>query len=253
MKLPLSVSLISFNEELRITETINAIKDIASEIIIVDSHSSDQTRFIAENLGCKVYTEDWKGHAPQKQASLEKCSQEWILCLDCDEVVTEDLKKNIINAIKDNKSISYYINRRTVYLGKVMKYSWQPDRKLRLVKKSSNPHWIGEDVHDKLVSDLPNARLDGDILHYSYLNISHHFKKAIDYAKISAEVYGKNGRKASILNLLINPSYAFLNMYILKLGVFDGWRGLVAAFSSLFGTFIKYSILLEIQNSKKNG
>ena len=251
MKLPLSVSLISFNEESRIAETLNAIKDIASEIIVIDSHSTDKTREIAVDLGCKVFIEDWKGHAPQKQSSLEKCTQKWILCLDCDEVVSEDLKIEIIKAIKNNLNTSYTLNRKTVYLGKLMEYSWQPDRKLRLVKKDSNPRWIGEDVHDKLISDYKIVNLKGDLLHYSYFSISHHFKKAIDYAKISAKVYYKNGKRAKILNLIINPIYAFLNMYFFRSGFLDGWRGLVAAFSSFFGTFIKYAMLWELQ-SKEN-
>ncbi len=252
MKLPLSVSLISFNEELRIEATINAIRDIATEIIIVDSHSTDRTREIAEELGCKVFLEYWKGYAKQKQSSLEKCTQEWILCLDCDEEVTAELKENIVKKVIGNQELSYLINRRTVYLGKLMQYSWQPDRKLRLVKKSSNPSWIGEDVHEKLISEAPNRLIKGDILHYSYYNISHHFKKAIDYAKISAEVYNINGKKGSIFNLIVNPLYAFVNMYVLKLGFLDGWRGLIAAFSSLFGTFMKYSMLIELQANNKN-
>ncbi len=248
MKLPLSVSLISYNEEKRIAETLKSIQSIAKEIILVDSMSSDKTVEIAEQMNCNVYTEEWKGFEVQKNSSLQKCTQDWILCLDCDEIVTDELKQNIVNAIQSNENKSYYLNRKTVYLGKVMNYAWQPDKKLRLVKRDSNPKWIGGDIHESLVSDFGTTLLNGNLLHYSYQSIKHHFNKTVEYAQLSAKSYHRKRKNATIIKLVLNPTFAFFNMYIVKLGFLDGWRGLIAAFSSMVGTFLKYAMLFELKN-----
>ncbi|MCK4827046.1 glycosyltransferase family 2 protein [bacterium] len=96
-RLPLSVPLISFNEEENIGRTLESIKDIASEIVVVDSHSMDKTREIAKSYGAKVFKEDWKGYVNQKNSALEKCTREYVLSLDCDEVVSRELKDSIID------------------------------------------------------------------------------------------------------------------------------------------------------------
>lgn len=252
MKYPLSVSIISYNEEERIAKTIESVLDIAQEIIVVDSYSTDNTKQIAENLGCKVFLEEWKGFTKQKNSSLIKCTKEWILCLDCDEIVTKELKQSIINAITANNNQSYLINRKTYYQKKILNYAWQPDKKLRFVRKSSNPRWEGLDVHENLVSDFKISELNGDLIHYSYKSIEHHFAKTIDYARLSAESYLKKGKKVSFCNLVINPIYAFLNLYIINQGFRDGFRGLIAAFSSMTGTFLKYAIMFELRLKEKN-
>ncbi|MEN6510306.1 MAG: glycosyltransferase family 2 protein, partial [Chloroherpetonaceae bacterium] len=123
----LSVALISKNEEKNLERTLQSIFNIANEIILVDSFSTDATLEIAKQYHCKIYQEEWKGYALQKNSALDKCSMEWILFLDCDEVVTPNLKNSIINAIQNSTISGYSINRKSVYLGKVMKHSWQPD------------------------------------------------------------------------------------------------------------------------------
>lgn len=246
-KLPLSISLISFNEEKNIGRTLDSIKDIANEIILVDSRSTDKTVEIAKNYGVKVFIEEWKGHIAQKNSALAKCNQEWILMLDCDEVVSNELKDEIIKAINNNEYSGYQINRRTFYLGKLLKYSWQPDWNLRLARKSANPRWEGYDPHDKLIIQSKTSKLKGDLIHYSYSGILHHFQKTINYAKISAESYHKNGKKFRLLNLFVNPIFAFFRLYILHKGFLDGFRGFIAAFSSFFYTFLKYLFLWELE------
>jgi len=251
MKLPLSVVLISYNEEDNIERTLEAVKDIASEIIVVDSGSTDKTVEIARHFGAKVFIEKWKGYREQKNSALKKASQEWILSLDCDEVVSEELKKSIIGALKKPEADGYILKRKTIYLGKPLNYAWQPDERLRLVKKSSNPRWEGGDIHEYLVIDGKTKVLDGYLYHYTYRDLKDHFSKVVTYSKLSAEDLWKNGKKFSFHKLLLNPSASFIREYFLKRGFLDGIRGLLVAVSATFYTFLKYAYLWEMEEKRK--
>lgn len=246
-RLPLSVSMISFNEEHNIARTIESVRSIAREIVVVDSHSTDKTREIAASLGARVYEEDWKGDAGQKNSSAAKCSEEWILMLDCDEVLTEELRQSIVDAITNGKHDGYEMTRRTYYLGKLLQYAWYPDWKLRLVKRSSNPVWTGYDPHNHVKINGSTSKISGDMLHYSYRNVYHHFTKTLDHARIAAASYHKQGRPFRWSNLLVNPVVAFVRLYIIRLGFLDGFRGLVAGFSTYAYTFLKYVFLRELE------
>jgi len=251
-KLPLSVCLISFNEEDNIERTIKSVSDLASEIIVVDSYSTDKTVEIAEKLGAKVYSEEWKGFEKQKNSSMEKCTQPWILSLDCDEVPDENLRHAIVGAVLSGSYNGYTLNRRTFYAGKFLRFSWQPDRKLRLVKSSAKPEWKGGDIHEYLCVDGETGRLEGELQHYSYKDIADHMHRLVKYAQLSAGVYRKKGRKMSYFKLLFSPWGAFLKKFILRLGFLDGFRGFLAAFSSFLYVFLKYVFLWELEMKNRD-
>ena len=252
-KLPLSVSVISFNEELNLTRTLKSISDIADEIVLVDAFSNDRTVEIAREYGCKVFPEEWKGFTEQKNSALEKCSNEWILCLDCDEVVDEALKNSIIRAIENNNHDFYYLKRKTYYLGKLLKHSWQPDRKIRLVRKSANPRWEGLNPHDTLICDGTEGSLEGFVVHYSYRDLKHHFQKTVNYSKISADSYFKEGKKFSFFKLFFNPLFNGFKVYIIHKGFLDGIRGFIAGFSAFAYTLLKYLFLWELYHNHTSG
>jgi glycosyltransferase involved in cell wall biosynthesis len=251
MKLSLSVSIISFNEEENIAKCLESIRDIADEIIVVDSHSQDRTRDIAREFGAKVYEEDWKGHVAQKNSALEKCSNPWVLALDCDEVVSQELKNSIIEAITKSDYDGYEINRITYYSGRWIKHAWYPDWNLRLVKREK-AKWIGTDPHDRLIVEGKIKRLSGDLYHYSYKNITDHFRRVVTYAVISADAYMKEGRNAGLKELFFNPVYGFFKHYVLKLGFLDGIQGLIISMSNFFYTFLKYALIWEKKKHGKN-
>ncbi len=250
-KLPLSVSIISFNEEKNIARTLDSVIDIASEIIIVDSHSTDNTKAIAEGYGAKVFVEDWKGHVAQKNSALDKCSQPWILMLDCDEVLSDELRNSIIKAIDSSEAQAYSVNRKTHYLGKLLHYAWQPDWNLRLVRRETKPYWQGLNPHDELKCTAEPKPLQGELVHYSYKDVRNHFDKTLDYAQISAKSYKERGRKFSMLNLLLNPVVAFVRLYIIRKGFLDGKHGLIAGFSTFVYTFLKYIFFWELELQEK--
>lgn len=252
-KLSLSVSIISFNEEANIARTLERVCDIAEEIVVVDSFSNDRTKEIAENYGALVYQENWKGHIKQKNSAIEKCSKEWILSIDCDEVINDELKKSIVNHIKNNKSSCGIINRKTFYLGKILNYAWQPDLKVRLVKKEYKPYWTGLDPHDELRIEqhqYDSEKLSGYLTHYSFKDIEDHYLRIIKYAKISANSYLKNNKSSSFLKLVLNPAGSFIKQFILKRAFLDGYRGFLVAISSFFYNFLKYVFILESKFKK---
>ncbi len=251
-KVLLSVAIIAKNEEDRLPKTLEAIRDIADEIIvIVDSSTTDNTSKVAKNFGAKVYIENWKGYGKQKQSTLEKTKGEWILFLDADEVLTEKLKKEILEVLKKPSADGYYLKRKTIYLGKPLKFIWNNDWVLRLVKRSSNPRWIGN-IHEKLVINGITKKIQkGYILHYTYRNLKEHFEKSLKYAYLSAEDYAKKGKRASMFKIFFSPFWAFFKIYFLKLGILEGFRGFLIAISYAFNAFMKYVFLWE-KTYKKN-
>ncbi|MCX7909038.1 MAG: glycosyltransferase family 2 protein [Ignavibacteria bacterium] len=251
-KLPLSVALISFNEEEHIGKILQLVTPIASEVVLVDSNSTDRTVEIALKYGAKVFVEEWKGFLKQKNSAFAKCTQPWILTFDCDEIPNQELLDSIVKAVNRNEKYAYLIQRKTFYLGKLMKRTWQPDWNIYLVRKDCAPRWEGIEPHAKLVVDCPTKRLKGYLIHYSYKNLHHHIQKSINYALISAKSYYAIGKRSNLIKLLVNPFVAFLKLYIKNLGFLDGFRGLLAGFITYFSTLLKYLFLWEIQTNLSN-
>ncbi len=247
-ELPLSISIISRDEESNIARCLESVADIASEIVVVDSHSTDSTVRIARNFGAKVYLEDWKGYAAQKNSALDKCTCPWILALDCDEEVSPELKENLIRAVNSPEFNSYLVNRKAYYLGKWIEHSWYPEWRLRVVRKESG-RWVGHDLHEYLEGDGPAGKIPGDLRHYSYKSIEDHYRRLFTYASIGADAYLKEGRKSGPARIVFHPLYAFAKHYLFKRGFLDGVPGLIIATGSFFYTFMKYVYVWERQRS----
>src|SRR5689334_9054224 len=131
--LPLSVSIISFNEEPNIGRLLDIVSGFAAEIIVVDSHSTDATREIAQARGAQVFTEEYKGPEGQKQSALDKCTQSWVMMIDCDEVPDDAMQQAIKDVVSADAAGAYVVRRRTIYMNRELRYAWQPDVHLRLV------------------------------------------------------------------------------------------------------------------------
>ena len=244
-KLSLTVALIAHNEQDRLPPTLAKIQDIASEIVLINSVSTDKTIEVAKSFGAKVYTEEFKGYVEQKNSLIPKCTQDWILFLDADEVLNDELKAAIVKVIKEERHCAYEMNRLTFYLGKLLKHAWQPNYRLRLVRRDSNPRWVGEIVHESLETSSPVERLPGYIIHYSYRDVQDHFARTIRYAQMSAQSYIKRGKKSSLFKIIFSPIFSFLKLYVFKLGFLDGRAGYIAAQSAFIYTFLKYVYLWE--------
>lgn len=255
MKIKLSVVIITFNEEKNIERCLNSISDIADEIIILDSLSTDNTKEICKNHNVKFYEQNFIGHIEQKNAAVKLSSNDYVLSLDADEVISEELKKSI-KKIKNNCiADAYSFNRLNNYCGKWIKHSgWYPDKKIRLWNKTKGK-WGGINPHDKVImsSDCNVVFLKGDLLHYSYSSINQHIKQINSFTDIGANEAFKNHKKSNILISLFKSSWTFRRMYIFKLGFLDGYYGFIIATLSSYASFIKYIKLGELnKNAKKN-
>lgn len=248
--LPVSVSIISYNEEDNIGRCIEAIRDLAAEIVVVDSLSTDRTVEIARSFGATVYIEPWKGHIEQKNSALEKCGQPWVLALDCDEVVSEELRQSIEVAVLRADNDGFWINRRTNFMGEWINHAWYPDWNLRLVKREK-AIWKGINPHDRLTIDGSQGKLHGDLHHYSFRDSLDMFTRTVKYATISAESYQRQGGRISFGKVVLNPLYAFFRHYVVKRGFLDGKRGFILSVSNFISTFMKYVILYENQGKRR--
>lgn len=243
----LSVGVITFNEENRIGKTLDAIKDIADEIIVVDSKSSDRTCEIAKSKGAKVFVEKWKGYGPQKNSVLEKCSGEWILLIDADEVVSTELKdkiKEIINS-KNLSSEIYKIKLRNIAFKKEIKFGGWDDYVIRLWK-NGKVKISDREVHEKYQTFGNRVeKIEEKIIHYTYDSIEEFLEKLNRYTSQSANEYIKSKKNASFFKIYSKMLFRFIKMYILQLGFLDGYEGyLLAKYSSIY-TMTKYTKLRE--------
>ncbi|MDO8954517.1 MAG: glycosyltransferase family 2 protein [Gammaproteobacteria bacterium] len=250
MRATLTVALISFNEENNIARTLESVKGIADEIIVVDSYSSDKTREIAESHGARVLTHAWAGFTEQKNYLFSLCTKDYILNIDCDEVVTPELAAEIQVMLENPGFEGYRIPMFNRYMGKLLKHAWYAD-KFRLVKRSANPIWRGGEIHEKLSVDGKIGQLKQALIHYSYANVEDHFSRTVKYARLGAMKKFKSGKKFHLYSLVFNPPYAFFKSYIMQRGVLDGLPGFVVACSSWLAAFLKYLFLYELERQAK--
>ena len=248
----LSAAIICFNEEGKIARCIEAVKKVADEVIVVDSFSTDRTREIAENLGVTFIENEFKGHIEQKNFALEKCQGDYVLSVDADEVLSDELIQSIL-AIKDNlNEEGYRFHRLTRYVDHWVRYcGWYPDTKLRIVKRGC-ARWQGTNPHDihKLNSDDQGQLIKGNLLHYSYDSITDHIEQTNKFTTIAAKASFSQGKRSNVFKIVTRPILKFLRDYFLKRGFLDGKYGLVICTINGLSAFLKYAKIRELQYNK---
>lgn len=196
---------------------------------------------IAKKYTDKVFQQKWLGFAGQRNFGLEKCFHDWILVVDADERVTEELKKEIIKILKEEKEfVGYHIPRKTYFLGKWIKHcGWYPDYALRFFKKAQGKY--GERmVHEAVVLEGKAGYLKEALLHYCHRNLEHYLVKANSYTSLAAEDLFCQGKKVRLTDYTLRPCWAFFKMYFLKRGYLDGKRGFLVSAAHSFNVFFKY-------------
>ncbi|HVR36510.1 MAG TPA: glycosyltransferase family 2 protein [Methylomirabilota bacterium] len=244
--LPLSVAIITQNEEANLPRCLSAVRDLASEIVIVDSGSTDRTASIAAEFQARFHHHPWPGFRAQKNHALRLCTQPWVLHLDADEVVSPELARALkdLFAHASPQREGYLVNRRTFYLGDWIRHAWYPEWRLRLGRRESTS-WEGRDPHPSLHTRHSPGHLKGDLLHYTYVDLQDHFETTLRYARISADRLAEEGTAFRWYLLLLSPWLAFLKHLFLRQGWRDGWRGWLISVSTGFSVFAKYAFLLE--------
>lgn len=256
----LSVAIVCKDNAETIARTLESVRGLADEIVAVDSGSTDQTIPLLEAAGARVIASAWLGHVKTKQKALEACTSDWVLCLDSDESLEPELAEAIRAALAACPPVGsptdppspngYEINRRTYYKGRPLRHVWQPEWRLRLVRRDKAA-WGGHDPHDVL-SLLPGEgqtrRLSGHLRHDSFPTFTEHMRKQWQHATTMARSLHASGTRGSYLSLLVSPPGAFFKQLVLKRGFLDGYPGWLAAASTACAALIKHAALIELSH-----
>jgi len=249
----ISAVIITKDEEERIAPTLQSL-DWVDEIIVVDAHSQDRTRELCRKYTDKVYVREWKGYVEQKNYALQLASHDWVLNLDADEKVSEELKREIEELRKRRMDCDgYYIPRKIFYLGRWIKHcGWYPDYTMRLFRKSK-ARWVGGLIHESCLVEGKVGYLRSPLLHFTYRNISEHLSRSNLYTELSAWEKFRQGERASILKMFFFPIAAFIKTYFIRLGFLEGVAGLIISVISAAYVFLKYAKLWEMGRREKKG
>ena len=252
-RVKLSAAIICFNEEAKIAACLSSLSDVADEIIVVDSYSSDKTKSICLSHNVTFIENKFEGHIEQKNFVLSKCTGEYVLSLDADEVLSDELIASIKKEKENFTQDGYRFHRLTGYAGKWIRHcGWYPDTKLRLVKNGA-AKWNGVNPHDilQLNNGEKGRLLKGDLLHYSYDSITDHIEQTNRFTTIAAKQAFEAGIKSSQFKIVTRPWLKFLKDYFLKRGFLDGRYGFVVCYINALSAFLKYSKIKELQEGKK--
>jgi glycosyltransferase involved in cell wall biosynthesis len=249
----LSVILITKNEGHNLEDCLSSLSEIAQEIIVVDSISTDETLEIANKYGAIISSpNDWPGFGPQKNRALALASKDWVLSIDADERLTQELRDEIKDVLISPKANCYAIPRSSWYCGRFMKHSgWSPDYVDRLFKRGS-AYFSDNLVHERLIPSGQVKKLKSPMLHYSFRNFSQVLQKIDRYSTDSAlQAFAKN-KRSSPFKAILHGLWTFIRTYFIKLGFLDGAQGFALAISNAEGSYYRYLKIWLMQNEVRH-
>ena len=248
----LSAVIITYNEQKNIRRCLESVSDVVDEIVVVDSYSTDNTEAICKEFGVKFILHEFEGHIGQKNWATQQAKYDYIISLDADEILSDQLKNSIIEVKNNWQYDGYSFNRLTNYCGQwVYHTSWYPSRKLRLWDRRKG-QWGGRNPHDRFLLNkgATHKLLTGDILHYSYNTIDEHINQINYFSSIIAKEYLKDNIRVTSVEIMFRALWRFFRDYFIKLGFLDGFYGFVISTNSSFETFSKYSKLKTLTKEK---
>lgn len=252
----ISAIVVCFNEEERIEECLKSLR-WCDEIVVVDSFSTDRTPEI-----CRRYTERfiqraWGGYRDQKAYAHSQATKDWVLLVDSDERVTDELQREIVTLLaqQNDSCAGYAVPRLVYYLGRWWwRGGWYPDYGVRLFRRD-RASWGGTDPHERIIVDGRVQRLQNPLHHFSYRNIDDHFERINRFTSISSRELKHEGGRWRLIDALLRPAVRFFRSYIIKRGFMEGFAGFYVALSAAVYVFLKYAKLweLELEEKKKLG
>jgi len=243
----ISAVVITFNEEANIASALQSLAGIADEIIVVDSFSTDRTVKQAREFSDHVVERKWTNYADQKNYADGLASHPWILSLDADERVSEELRAELLSLKdQDPACAAFSMPRLVFYLGRWIRHcGWYPDRKVRLFRRDA-ARWEGEYVNETVAVQGEIRKLKGPLHHYTYRSIGDHLARLDKFADLGAQKLYAQGRKSRWYHLLVLPFSRFVKSYVLKRGFLDGFAGVVVSVLNGYSIFVRYAKLREI-------
>jgi (heptosyl)LPS beta-1,4-glucosyltransferase len=245
----LTVTVITRNEAANIQGALESVK-WADEIVVVDSHSADETVEIAARYAARVVLHEWAGYSAQRNYAAEIASHDWILALDADERVPPALAAEIQRIMQEGSSVGgYRMPRMSYYLGRWIRGTdWYPDYQLRLYDRRVG-RFNGKRVHESVELTRGAAEtLRHDLQHYPYRDISDHVTSIDHYTTLAAEEWFVEGRRTNALEVAVHPPAAFLRNYIVRRGFGDGAAGFLISILNSYYVFLKILKLWELQH-----
>ncbi|MCG9723583.1 glycosyltransferase family 2 protein [Shewanella sp. Isolate7] len=251
MTLPISVFIVTKNEEKHIAKTLESVKEMA-EVILVDSGSTDKTVEIAKSYGVKVFEHEWMGYAKQKQYAMEQCSNEWVLNLDGDEAINPQLVAAFKEIIEQDKADSVRFWRNDIFIGKALSSWSKKPNNHRLYKKSKSFFDDSRLAHESATVDGKEVFINQVFDHYGYDSIAAITTKNNNYSTLKADEKFIKNKKVSNLKLILIFPLVFLKEYLLQRKIFSGRRGFILAIMDAYYAFIKEAKLFENHQNKVN-
>lgn len=247
----ISIVIITKNEAKNIIDCIASALQVSNDIIVADNGSNDDTVILAEKAGAAIIHTEWKGYGPTKNEAAGKTKYDWILSIDADERVTQQLANSIAGLNLSDETILYGFKRESFLGNKKIKFGeWGRDKVYRLYNRKY-AGWNDAPVHESITGNSIIKRIiPGALLHYTKKDFEAYESNNIKYAQLSAHKYAAEGKKATFIKRFISPVFSFIVNYFLRLGFLDGKEGLMIAYNSSGYTFLKYKLLHQLQ--KKN-
>jgi glycosyltransferase involved in cell wall biosynthesis len=241
----ISAVIITYNEEKKIGRCIDSLLGVADEILVVDSFSVDGTKAICHQKGVRFIQHEFDGYAQQKNFGNQQAQYDFILSLDADEMLSEELRNSILEAKRNFRFDGYMMNRLSNFCGEWIRHSgWYPDNKLRLWNRNKGK-WVGNFVHEKVKMNPGSTiqNLSGDILHYTADTADQFKMQQQEYAKMSAQEMFVRKKKIASFMIYLRTAFIFIRSYFFQLGILDGKSGWQIAIITSHYTFTKYSLL----------
>jgi glycosyltransferase involved in cell wall biosynthesis len=245
--LPLSVIIITMNEAENLTQCLASLAGIAAEVVVVDSGSQDGTVEIARAAGARVISNtNWPGFGPQKNIALQAASCEWVLSLDADERLTDQLRDQIRTAIGQAAFDSYEMPRLSYFCGKPIWHGgWYPDHVLRLFRRGY-ARFSDDLVHERVIAQGRVGRLSTPLHHYSYRTMDDVERKVHSYSDAGARQLFVRGKQSSRTKAIVHGVWAFLRTYLFRRGFLDGVAGYRIAQMNGRSSYLKYAKLVAL-------
>lgn len=249
---PVSAVLITRDCAGQLPPTLTALA-FCEEIVVVDSGSADDTVAVAQRHGAHVVHEPWRGFGPQKQFAIEQATHDWVLCIDADEIVSDELRASVEQALEKPDFTAYEFPRCNRFLGRYLRHGeGYPDLSLRLFDRR-RARWSDDLVHEKVITLDPVGRLGGDLLHHSEDNVAFYLDKQNRYTTLAAQGLVAEGGEVGAAKLLVSPLFRFLKFFLLRQGFRDGLPGLIHILIGCFNSFAKYAKAIELQRASRKG
>ena len=240
------------NEEENITSVIKSV-DFADEIMIIDSYSTDKTVDLATPLANIILQKKYKNSASQKNWAIPQAKHKWVLILDADERITDELKTEIIKKINSNtKHSGFWIKRQNYFMNKKVNFSgWRGDKVIRLFKRDECKY-EHKNVHAEIISDGQIGILKNKLIHNTFKNKHEYLKKLKRYAKWQAIDYNSKTGKITLFHTIVKPIFRFAKHYLIQLGILDGYVGFSISLYQAKAVKMRYNYLQEYRDEKRN-